>query len=178
MDNLTIVCFRPGTAGDLVTALIDSTNASVREQHVSLLYYRSRLKKPGLFKDNEEKDAMLKAYTCRSISSHDYAYHVDRGHKILCISVTDIVSAMWAAGRMKAFENRINRRINGSVNQLELLQDYIDFTKLIKENNNVVTIDLQNILNGSLISNLNKLGIKTVIDAPELYRRWLPKEVK
>jgi hypothetical protein len=176
---LNIVCFMGGTAGDLVTALLDSSGVIVSPFSAEVPAMRTQLKKPHLFRSNDEKDILV-AIANTSISSHDYAYHLDRQHKILCVVVTDLESALWAATRFKELHrDHVWAEMSakcGATTITEYAQMYIDFSIAVKENPNALIIDLKDLLSGNLLNCIKELNIPLADNAAELYNIWLNKE--
>ena len=93
MANTTIVCYTGGTAGDIVSLIIDPAELS-RD--------RQRLKKPHLFASDAEKDNFLDTAPWASVPSHDFEYHQRRQHEILAIVCRTKPNALWAAERFKS----------------------------------------------------------------------------
>lgn len=173
---LNIVCFMGGTAGDLVTAVIDSTDVKVNNGSIELPIARALLKKPHTFNNEYEKDAVVESTVYRSISSHDYEYHQHRGHELLCIGIDDMPSAIWAAVR---FKNLHRPQVWAEMTQKcgadsieEYAQMYIDFTNMVRQNPRVRILNITDILTGKLLEVLAEMGILTDRRAKEIYTAW------
>lgn len=173
---LNIVCFMGGTAGDLVSAVIDSTDVKVNNGSIELPIERTLLKKPHTFNNDYEKDVVINSTIYRSISSHDYEYHQQRNHKILCIGIDDMPSAIWAAVRFKnlhrplVWEEMTQKCGANSIE--EYAQMYIDFTNMVRQNPQVKIINITDIITGRLLEALSEMGVQTDPRASELYNAW------
>jgi len=178
---VNIVCFMGGTAGDLVTALLDSRGVVMGPFSAEVPAHRTQLKKPHMFYNDSQKDSMLSSID-GVVSSHDYDYHLRRGHKIIIVTVTDMDSAMWAATRFKDLHrNHVWAEMSakcGAETIEQYAQMYLDFSIYAIENQNALTINLNDILNGNLLNCLRELNIPVSANAQELYNIWLNKETK
>lgn len=163
-----IICYTGGTAGDIVSRIIDP-----RE----LLPDRQRLKKPHLFSSNEEKDQYIKNSIWDSLPSHNFEYHRAQQHNILGIQCRDMQSALWAATR---FKNRHRPRVweemsraCGATNIEQYAQMIIDFGNMIANyTTNVLYLD--RIIAGHAIADLLELNVS--VTGKDLYTDWLINE--
>jgi hypothetical protein len=173
---LNIVCYTGGTCGDLISALIDSTDAEFEFGAISHVAERQRLKKPHTFADNEEKDRYIIDISTKylSIPSHDLDYHVARAHKFIAITVQDFSIAMWAANRFRSMhsphvweEMQSNCGANSIEDYAQMLIHYSNM--VVNHTGNIVK--LEDILAGQAIDSLEKLGIGNL--DKNLYLNWL-----
>jgi hypothetical protein len=166
-----------GACGDLVTAVIDSTGVELKDNgSVAIPKYRARLKKPHLFVDNDEKDNYILEFDETSISSHDYSYHVNRKHDIICVGIFDKSTALWAATRFKKFHRPEVWAEMSELCGAETIDDYADMylhnTNMMSEHQHKI-INLEDIIKGNLIPILKQYTDKSLdID---LYNRWKEK---
>lgn len=173
MKELLLVVNMGGTCGDLVTMLYDSSNGQVTENKIILSKDRGKLKKPHLFKNNSEKDQYLieisKYYN--SIPSHDLAYHIERKHEFIGITVDDFKVALWAAERFKQLHRphvwEEMTQACGATTIEQYAEMYIHFSNLIKQHTDNI-IKLEDIVNKRLldvitIENYNR----------SIYTNWL-----
>ena len=178
MDSgaLKIVCYAGGTCGDLISALIDSTDTEFEFGSISHVLVRQRLKKPHTFASNEEKDQYIIDISTKylSIPSHDLDYHVLRDHKFIAITVQDFAVAMWAANRFRSMHRPHVWEEMQSKCGASTVEDYAQM--LIHYANMVVNhtgniVKLEDILAGQAINSLEKLGIDNL--DKNLYQHWL-----
>lgn len=179
-NKLTIVCYMGGMCGDLITALIDSTNMSFVNSTVKLQNERIKLKKPHLFTTDAEKDLYIShiGEIFKSIPSHDLKYHVLRKHKFISIAVEDRRCADWAANRFKNLHKPevwqgLSKFSNCStVEQYsQMMLDYSSMVKKEKYSNKI--INLEDILDGRLIEILKMYGFNLTNDYQSIYNSWL-----
>lgn len=173
---LNIICFMGGTAGDLITAVIDSAGVEVNNGSITLPISRALFKKPHNFNNDFEKDTIIETTSYQSISSHDYEYHQQRGHNLLCIGIDDMPSAMWAAVRFKNLHRpqvwtEMTQKC-GANSIEEYAQMYIDFTNMVRQNPKVRILNITDILTGKLLEVLTEMGITTDRRAEEIYTAW------
>lgn len=173
-----IVCYAGGTAGDLITALIDPTAATFRNGAVIHTKQRQRLKKPHLFADNAEKDVYIETISkeFNSIPSHDFAYHRMREHLIISVTVEDMGVALWAAKRFKELHRPHVWDEMMKVCNAKSVEDYaqilIDFSNMIKLYTKQ-TIKLEGITNGNLLTDIEQvLGRDLGSTSKEFYQTW------
>lgn len=182
MDRgLIIVCYAGGTCGDLVTAMIDPTEAIINTnlgtiEHVE---FRRQLKKPHLFSTNEEKDRYLISVKekYKSIPSHDLDFHVARGHKFVSITVEDFDVAIWAAERFKKCHRphvwEEMKKFCGADDIAGYAQIMIDFSKVVVQHTNNV-VKLEDIKTGKVIPALQSiLGYELDAENKDFYNNWL-----
>jgi hypothetical protein len=161
----TIVCFTGGTAGDIISRIIDSSELSADRQ---------RLKKPHLFSCDEEKDQYINNSIWGSLPSHDFEYHRARQHGILGIRCRDTPTALWAASRFKAKHlPRVWKEMSqscGATTIEQYAQMIIDFGNMIANyTDNVLYLD--RIIAGHAVEDLKTLGLP--VPGAELYKEWL-----
>lgn len=169
-SNLIIVCYTGGTAGDIVSQILDPSELS---------FNRQRLKKPHTFGTNKEKDLFLLSSLWKSVPSHDFAYHQQSNHSILGIVCNNFDSAIWAAERFKKLHRpHVWQEMTSycGANDIEAYaQNIIDFGKMVEQyTNNVLYLD--SIISGSAIIDLHQLGYQT--PGIHLYDQWLLKNFK
>ena len=163
-----IICYTGGTAGDIISRIIDPRELSLDRQ---------RLKKPHLFSSNKEKDQYIKNSIWDSLPSHDFDYHREQQHEILGIQCRDIQSALWAATRFKNMHRphvwEEMSRACGAANIEQYAQMIIDFGNMIASyTNNVLYLD--RIIAGYAITDLLELNI--LVTGQDLYTDWLINE--
>ena len=173
-----IVCYLGGTAGDLVTAMIDSSQTSIQKSTVKLDVARQRLKKSWQFSNDQDRHLYVEAMQIqyRSIPSHDVEYHLRAGHSFLAVVVNTMNAAKWAATRFRHLHRAEVWQQMQSVNNADSIekytQDILDWSSLIKQHT-ARTISLEDILNGcagqvlSSIIDIDTTGLN-------LYHQWLP----
>lgn len=168
--NTTIVCYTGGTAGDIVSVILDPSDLSKERQ---------RLKKPHQFSNNQEKDTFLATAQWLSVPSHDFEYHRSRKHDILAIVCRQKNQALWAAERFK----KIHRphvweemTQHCGANDIETYAQMImDFGSMVEQySNNVLYLD--DILSGQAVDKLNAMGYVT--PGTDQYRQWLSDNTK
>lgn len=176
---MNIVCYMGGTCGDLVSALIDSTGVTFKNYTVQHVHDRIKLKKPYLFENIEQKDQYLTEIKnlYNSISSHDLAYHMERKHDIIGITVKDPKIALWAAKRFKKLHQpSVWEKISQS-NNIHNVEQYaqlmIDFSHLIVQHTNKI-VTLESIVGRRVFDDLIPL-IPTADTRRHcnLYQNWL-----
>ena len=160
-----IVCYTGGTAGDIISRIIDPSDLSVDRQ---------RLKKPHLFSSIEEKDQYINESQWASLPSHDFEYHRSKQHKILGIQCRDMQLALWAANRFKALHRphvwEEMSRAYGADTIEQYAQLIIHFGNMIASyTDNVLYLD--RIVAGHAIEDLGRLGLP--VQGAELYKEWL-----
>jgi hypothetical protein len=100
---IDIVCFMGGTCGDIVTALLDPTDAIIDGNRITMPLHRQLLKKPHLYYTSQTKDQYVDfiSRSYASIPSHDTEYHIQHQHPFTSITVENPTIALWAAERFK-----------------------------------------------------------------------------
>ena len=174
---MVVVCYMGGTCGDLITALIDPTGARLTHTTVTHLPDRTRLKKPHLFLDNEEKKLYLESVTYASISSHDLDYHRRMCHDFLGIKVMTLDTALWAAERFqKLHRPQVWQEMQiscGAATLKDYAQTMIDYGNMIAEITDKI-ITLEDIVSGRAVDILRShLKIPITADAEIFYSQWL-----
>lgn len=165
MANPTIVCYTGGTAGDIVSLILDPSDLSKERQ---------RLKKPHQFFNDQEKDQFLATAPWLSVPSHDFEYHRRHNHAILAIVCRQKDQAMWAAERFK----KIHRphvweemTQHCGANDIETYaQMILDFGNMVEQySSNVLYLD--EILSGQAVDKITALGYST--PGVDHYQQWL-----
>ncbi len=174
----TIVCYTGGTCGDLITALIDPTDAVIRPNgSVMHIPERVRLKKPHLFSDDTEKDQYLQSVTHSSVSSHDTDYHIKRQHSFVTVGIRDFSVAVWAATRFKSLHRAevwAEMQTRCGANSIEdYAQIMMDYTAMVA-NHGCDIVHLESIINGCAIQEVEHIINRPVIPEAEIfYKNWL-----
>ena len=173
---LKIICYTGGTCGDLIAAMIDSTDVEFESSTVMHVQHRMRLKKPHMFANDGEKDQYIQEISSqyRSIPSHDLDYHVRRSHGFITITVQDFIIAHWAAERFQALHSphvwQEMQAACGATTIGEYAQMLIDYSNMVV-NHTTDVVKLEDILAGNAIDRLKQLGINNVDQ--DLYLKWL-----
>ena len=178
MDTTTlkIICYTGGTCGDLIAAMIDSTDTEFESSTVMHVQHRQRLKKPHTFANDEEKDQYIQEIAGQycSIPSHDLAYHVRRSHGFISITVQDFNVAMWAARRFRGLHRphvwQEMQTACGASSTEDYAQLLIDYSNMVV-NHTMDVVKLEDIRNGHALDALSKLGINS--QHKNLYHNWL-----
>lgn len=160
-----IICFVGGTAGDIITQILDPRELTLERQ---------RLKKPHLFETDLEKDTFLETIEYTSIPSHDFAYHRNRNHMVLGVVCCDMSNALWAASRFKELHRphvwKEMTAFCGADTVEAYAQMIMDFGNMLANyTDNLLYLD--DIINGNAISRLNDLGYQT--PGEDKYKKWL-----
>jgi len=176
MDYPIIVCYTGGTCGDLISALVDSSDAQLYNGTVRHNPARVRLKKPHQFESSTDKDYYIleisKQY--KSVPSHDLDYHVEKNHSFVGITVKDKTIALRAANRFKnlhrphVWEEMSN--FSGAKTVADYAQLLLDYSNLVEMHTSNI-LKLERILAGDAIDDLAKI-ITTPLDS-NLYANWL-----
>jgi hypothetical protein len=170
-----IVCYAGGTCGDLITALIDHRDCTLEQGRVRVGADRSRLKKPHGFSNCQQKDAYVASMSgCySSLPSHDLDYHVERRHDFIGITVCQPDLAKWAAARFQCMHPahvwQEMMRHCGAESLDQYAQVLLDFGTVISQRTSK-TIDLREILDGTVIHTLERLIDRPINDA--FYHDW------
>ena len=180
-----IVSHIGGTCGDLIAAVIDSTDVSFRSTYaVKLPLSRLSLKRGILNTDEEINQYLLEIFKkYKSVSSHlplsDVVFYDNI--KIITPVVYDKDIALWAANRFTS-ANLVKpyNHINGSVceNDEEYANILLDHTKYmvgINPNSSAIFIDVKDIVEGNLINKLQD-HIDTELDS-NFYQQWLTYDI-
>ena len=103
---MIFVVYMGGSAGDMVTSIIDSLNSEfdLPSRSIKMPRERQQLKKPYTFDSDLSKDKYveLMAKTYKSLPSHDHEYHVRSKHNCIGITVHNFSLAHWAASRFRS----------------------------------------------------------------------------
>lgn len=162
-----IVCFAGGTAGDIVTQILDPRELTAERQ---------KLKKPHLFSNDHEKDLFVKATDYNSIPSHDYDYHARNTHTVLGIVCREMSDAVWAADRFKKLHRPHVWKEMTSFCGADTVEAYaraiLDFGSMLSTyTDNLLYLD--DIVNGGAVDILQQLGYLT--PGQDKYKEWLGK---
>jgi len=104
----TIVCYNGGCFGDLITALIDTTDAFIDNGTVIHNRSRLRLKEYFYFKSDQEKDDYLSNHTeYKSVSSHDIRYHIKKRHSFIGVVTEDLNVALQLSTRFLKLKEEV-----------------------------------------------------------------------
>ena len=163
--NLTIVCFVGGTAGDIISQILDPRELTLERQ---------KLKKPHLFATDAEKDIFLETIDYASVPSHDFVYHRNRNHTVLGVVCRDTCNALWAASRFKKLHRpHVWKEMTAfcGVDSIEAYaQAILDFGNMLASHtNNVLYLD--DIINGHAVDRLTELGYQ--VPGKDIYKKWL-----
>lgn len=179
--DLKIICYTGGTCGDLVTAVIDPTGATLNQRLNTVTHtaYRTKLKKPHLFFNNDEKLQYLGDIKSQyqSIPSHDLDFHVSKKHDFISITVQDKNIALWAAERFKNCHRphvwEEMQRVCGANSVDDYADILIHYSTAVKNHTNKL-IQLEDILAGKLIESL-ELGLSLTISeqGKDFYHSWI-----
>jgi len=168
-----IICYAGGTCGDLLTAMIDHTAVNVVSGRLQLSADRTRLKKPHMFQDTQEKDRYIEEISTvyASLPSHDLDYHITRAHDLIGITVCDWQTAMWAATRFQKLHRphvweEMQRHCKASSVE-EYAQILIDFGNLVSSHTDKL-VTLESILDGTVIDHISVWCDPDVA----LYQQW------
>lgn len=178
--NLNIVCYTGGSCGDLITAMIDPTDATINNfgtvEHVK---FRQQLKKPHSFSADSEKDNYLNLVKEKynSIPSHDLNFHIARKHKFISITVENFDVAIWAAQRFKKCHRphvwEEMKKFCGADDISGYAQIMIDFSKMVVQHTDNI-VKLEDIVTGKAIVSLqNILGYELDAGNKDFYNAWL-----
>jgi len=180
---IDIVCYTGGCCGDLLTALIDGQGVDYNKTKMVITQERSKLKKPHLFANNNEKDQYIIEASAQwqSIPSHDLRYHIDRRHCFIGITVKDKSLASWAAERFKQLHrpnvwNEMQKSCGANTIN-DYAQMLIDFSNLIVHHTDKI-VSLESICNGTAIQDLKKYVDNLQPGNEDLYRNWLTLQNK
>jgi hypothetical protein len=165
MGSPVIVCFVGGTAGDIITQILDPQELTLTRQ---------QLKKPHVFANDTDKDLFLATTTFTSIPSHDFDYHCKRKHNILGIVCRHFADAQWAAHRFKKLHRphvwSEMTAFCGADTEDAYAQAIINFGNMVANyTTNVVYLD--KILTGHAVAELQAIGYQT--PGQEKYKKWL-----
>jgi len=174
-----IVCYTGGTCGDLIAAMIDSTDVEVKNRVIMHAEQRQRLKKPHTFANDQQKTEYLDTIfqTYKSVPSHDLNYHVNNRHKFIAITVQDFATAVWAAERFKLVHRphvwQEMTRACGADTVEDYAQILIDYSRMVVQHTDQV-LELERIVKGHAVDDL-KQYVDTDLDQG-LYLNWLNRQ--
>ena len=176
-NNFNIICYTGGACGDLLTALIDSSDAQFQQSTILHSGERTKLKKPFLFADDFEKDTYISIISekYQSVPSHDIEYHINRNHEFIGITVDNRHVALWAANRFKSLHrphvwDEMSRAC-GAQNVDDYAQILIDYSTLVRSHTKKI-VALEDIVHGDAIARLANLDIDASNNV-EFYKQWL-----
>lgn len=177
---MIIVCYMGGTAGDLVTAVIDDTDTILDDNKLIIHPDRSKLKKPHLFKTSEETIDYINTMGLkyRSLPSHSTDHHIEQNTEFITITVDNIELAKWAANRFKELHlphvwEEVMRYSNITTVD-EYAEMMLSYSNLVKKHTDKI-INLKDILDGKLIEQLSEYT-KLPLNV-DLYNYWLSKRL-
>jgi len=176
------VVYMGGTCGDLVTSVIDNQTNTLNTSKMNMQVIRSLLKKPHIFRDNEEKIQYINEVTTlyKSLPSHDVEFHKEQKHDFLGIAVETEELALWAAIRFKKLHRELVWEQICKWHNINKVEDYA--TMLLNYSSGVIRpatnkiITLEEIVNGKLIESLHNYGINETDES--LYKNWLKAQDK
>mgnify|MGYP007009403259 FL=1 len=175
MENVTtyfIVGYAGGTAGDLITALLNPTDVELDGTRVIVPDHRVKLKKPRRFADDEAKNKYIQEFkNTVSLSSHDLEYHIRKHHPFIGITVRYKL-AYWAAERFKDLhsDNIWRQMGNGTVE--DYAEDLLDISKSLIAKNASHVLRLEDIVDGLAIEKLRQFSTIPK-KSEEFYDSWL-----
>jgi len=160
-----IVCFVGGTAGDIISVILDPCDLTLDRQ---------QLKKSHLFVNDTAKDAFLKTTRYYSVPSHDFEYHRKHNHKILGIVCRHMPDALWAASRFKDLHRPHVWKEMTAFCGADTIEAYaqmiLDFGNMLADyTSNVLYLD--DIINGHAVDRLKELGYQ--VPGEDIYKKWL-----
>jgi hypothetical protein len=167
-----------GTCGDLVTAVIDSTDSKLDGSKIYTMLSRSKLKSDLFLNSEIEQLNYIKEMESKylSIPSHKIDLHVKYKHPFITIFTENYDLALWCANRYK------------NLNRPDVWENMNKFNNLTVESHAQTTIDscrylashtdkiiaLEDMLSGNLLSKLSKY-VKTPLNE-KLYEEWLSRQ--
>lgn len=172
-----IICYLGGTCGDLVVAMIDGRNATIKNGSVSTDPDRQQLKKSWKFSNDQDRnlyvDRIKQHY--KSIPSHDPDYHIRNNQPFVAITVDTKSTALWASKRFKELHRtQVWKEMTAANNAGTIekyAQDMLDWSSWIKEQTKR-TIRLEDILDGRADKQIS--SIITIESAGvDFYKHWL-----
>lgn len=167
MEHPVIVCFVGGTAGDIVTQILDPAE---------LCLSRQKLKKPHLFVNDQDKDLFLNTAKWNSVPSHDFDYHRTHNHNVLGIVCRYMPDAVWAATRFKKLHRpHVWKEMTvfcGADTVEAYAQAILDFGNMLADyTSNVLYLD--DVINGNAVHRIQELGYQT--PGQDCYDEWINK---
>lgn len=165
MEHPIIVCFVGGTAGDIISQILDPSELTLDRQ---------RLKKAHLFASDLEKDKFLETSEYVSIPSHDFEYHCKRKHKLLGVVCRRMSDAVWAASRFKELHRPHVWKEMTAFCSADTVEAYaqmiLDFGNMLAGyTSNVLYLD--DIIGGHAVDRLTGLGYQ--VPGKDTYKKWL-----
>ena len=166
-----------GTCGDLITAVIDSTDTHINwTAAVKLPMNRVTLKQGKLKTDNEVSQYLLDIFKkYKSVSSHSPI--PIENIKLINPVIYDKKIAIWAAHRFtrvnlkKPYNDYMCRECKNDEEYANILLDHCQFVTEMNTNPDTILIDVRDIVEGNLIKKLQNY-IDTELDN-NFYQRWL-----
>jgi hypothetical protein len=179
-----IVVYMGGCCGDLIAALIDTTDCRVNPgtKTMTLPGSRQRLKKPHLFPTDREKDSWLEmiGMSYKSIPSHDLEYHARRKHRFVGITVQTPELSLWAAKRFQATLLPQTWLDICSGFSIKTVDDYAELMlhySVMMLSKTPFVIRLEDIIAGKVLHSIRMHTCNGVEQGAEsLYRQWLDME--
>jgi len=180
-----IVCYAGGTAGDLMTAVIDNTDCSYdsSKNKLKIGKERSLMKKFYLFKERNDKINYIKNIfqTFKSLPSHDVDFHTRyKEFNTLGITCFDEKLRFLSSKRFKILHSEKVWESLQEVSLASTIEEYsnniFEISKKIQDN--FIHIDLLEVLKGDLINFLEKNNFKISAESKSLYNKWLEDSKK
>jgi hypothetical protein len=157
------ILYQPGAAGDMVAAIIDSTDYKLIPGRIVPSVTREKVTP----KDYTDIDRQIELWSSKysAIATQYYEYYRDRKLDYILIDTSyDVRVVEWCLRRAEKVSHP-----HHAFNAKEVLSNYIHIYQAYRKADKV--IDFRDILNGNLITVL-----KQWIDTPlneELYHQWL-----
>src|ERR1700741_742843 len=153
---MIVVLYLGGACGDMVSAVIDSTNCNMLGTKMDTTKERQRFKKFSLFANDKEADDVYHQLADQylSIPSHYTDYHLSRNHDIIAITISNRDDAMWAATRIKEVHPLATWEQMMRFTNVKTIEEYAQ--SMLYWSNDIrlkvaKTIDLSDIRSGNLI---------------------------
>ena len=179
-----IVSHIGGTCGDLVTAVIDSTDASIDWTHAVKMPKTRLTLKTKINTDEDITQYLLEIFDkYKSISSHLPISDILLKDNIKLITpvIHEKEIALWAANRFvkvnlkKPYNHFMNRLCKNDEEYADILLEHSKFSTEIKPNTNTILINVRDIVEGNLITKLQNY-MDTELDN-NFYQQWLSYDI-
>lgn len=169
---MDIILYTLGTCGNMVTAVIDNTGYRFDGRHYESFAERIKLRNrfyQNTMTDNDRDNyiiEMSKKY--KSLASHQYQYHIDRGHSYILVMPSTEEEIQWSINRFKTIHPNSPMDVKTAHNY------YNEFITKSKQHTNKI-ITLTDIWSGNLLERLKEY-VSTPLNE-EVYHQWLAKEL-
>lgn len=169
---MDIILYTPGTCGNMVTAVIDNNGYNFDGKHYECFNERKKLRNTFYQRTMTDEDRdnyiieIAKKY--KSLASHQYNYHIDRGHQYILVIPSTDEEIQWSIHRFNNIHPHIAMNVTNAPNY------YNNFINEAKQHTNKI-ITLTDIWSGNLLNRLKEY-ISTPLDE-EVYYQWLAKEI-